>query len=351
LAAKTGTADGAAALLANIVLRDSRIDLSELLDGLLLANGVLPDFSSYSLVGILRQCHSSCPGNMAAKQSQAVMIAATDCSKNSDGCSKTIETGAFAGAHVVKSKIRTNFYADAMKHGIPPSVLTETIKHIGKKIDFHRALKRGDMFEIMYDDKRQMLYAKITTKRNSVAVYKYCSGKETGYYFSNGEKCIQNAGDGFFAQPLAGRVNVSDKFGGRRHPITGKYQYHTGVDLRANYGSPVYAICAGVVTRSSYYAGYGHCVDIKHASGYASRYGHLSKYAVRCGCKVKKGQVVGYVGSSGVSTGPHLHLELAHCSRVFNPLSMHMIPVAKAKVKNMRSFEAFKAKVSHEFRK
>ncbi|MGL4948321.1 MAG: M23 family metallopeptidase [Mycoplasma sp.] len=97
------------------------------------------------------------------------------------------------------------------------------------------------------------------------------------------------------------------------------------MDLRAPYGSPVFAIYDGVVTHASYHCGYGHCIEIKHASGYSSRYAHLSKYAVRVGSRVKKGQKIGMVGSSGVSTGAHLHLEFAKNNSVLNPFSVKMM--------------------------
>jgi len=146
---------------------------------------------------------------------------------------------------------------------------------------------------------------------------------------------------------------VSDRFGWRKHPINKRYHNHSGVDLRANYGAPVFSIYDGVVTRASYYAGYGHCVDIQHASGYSSRYAHLSKYDVRVGHRVKKGQIVGRVGRSGITTGTHLHLELAKNNVVLNPLSVKMMPSKKVygSVRNKSQFNTFKNKINNVFSK
>jgi murein DD-endopeptidase MepM/ murein hydrolase activator NlpD len=118
------------------------------------------------------------------------------------------------------------------------------------------------------------------------------------------------------------------------------------VDLIAAHGTPVYAVFDGVVTRASRYYGYGNCVDIQHASSYSSRYGHLSRCSVRCGARVRKGQLIGYSGSTGTSTGPHLHLELAKNNRVINPLSVKMIPEESGTVPHMGNFNILKKQIS-----
>jgi murein DD-endopeptidase MepM/ murein hydrolase activator NlpD len=250
---------------------------------------------------------------------------------------------------MIKSKIKSNFYVDARSLGIPASVVDSIIKTLSEKIDFRRSLNKGDKFEILYSKKNEMLYTKITTKKREFSVYRFTNGKSSAYYFANGEKSCSVAHNNFFGLPLNGKLSVSDRYGWRRHPFTGQYHHHTGVDLRAAYGSSVLAIYDGVVTRASYYCGYGHCVDIKHASGYSSRYAHLSKYAVRVGNQVKKGQVIGKVGSSGISTGAHLHLELAKNNAVLNPFSVKMLPTEKASVTDKYKFNILKKKISNTF--
>ncbi|MDR2780900.1 MAG: M23 family metallopeptidase [Holosporaceae bacterium] len=258
---------------------------------------------------------------------------------------KIISSGEFAGAKFVKSVIKSNFYCDARKLGIPASVVDNVIGNLSSKVDFRRALNKGDEFEIIYNQKNVMLYSKIVTKRKQASVYRVANKASSAYYFDNGVKVAARSNSNVFGQPLKGRLFVSSAFGNRVHPIRGVRHMHTGVDLRAQYGTPVYAVFDGVVTRASPYDGYGNCVDVRHASGYSSRYGHLSRYAVRSGANVKRGQLLGYTGSSGTSTGPHLHFELARNNSVLNPLSVKMMPDEVEMAPNMRAFNILKKQI------
>ena len=256
-----------------------------------------------------------------------------------------IASGPYNGGTLISGKIKSNFYVDAKREGIPAGVIDNVISKLSSKINFRQSLKKGDSFEIAFNGSKELLFAKINTKKSKVSVYKY--GKE-GYFFENGQKAVRVATSSF-GSPLKGGMRISSRYGFRRHPVTGKLKRHTGVDLKANYGTPVYAIYDGTVTRATNYSGYGKCIDIAHKSGYSSRYAHLSRFAVRSGSKVKKGQLIGYSGSSGVSTGPHLHLELAKNSRTINPLSVKMIPEEKsvATVSNMTRFSSLKRYVNN----
>jgi murein DD-endopeptidase MepM/ murein hydrolase activator NlpD len=273
-------------------------------------------------------------------------IATTAANQTSVSPVKIVSKGELAGSKFVKSVIASNFYKDARRLGVPASVVDSVIKNLSSKIDFKRALKKGDSFEIVYGPRNVMLYSKIVTKRRQASIYRFTNRGNSAYYFENGEKADTSNRSHYFGQPLGGKLQVSSAFGARVHPMSGIFKVHTGVDLRTQYGSPVYAIFDGVVTRASSYHGYGHCVDIKHGSGYSSRYGHLSRYSVRCGSKVKKGQVIGYSGSSGTSTGPHLHMELAKNNRVINPLSVKMTPREAEMVPNAAGFNRLKKQIA-----
>ncbi|MBR1734922.1 MAG: M23 family metallopeptidase [Alphaproteobacteria bacterium] len=262
----------------------------------------------------------------------------------------TVNIPGYNVATFAKGEIHSNFYVDARKMGIPANVVDTVVKTLSRKVNFKHSLKRGDKFEIIYSSKN-MLYARIITKRSNIAVYKFSKGKSSDYYFSNGERCVQTDRNSGFGQPLFGRLSVSAPFGWRKHPITGRFHSHSGVDLRATYGTPVHAIYDGVVKRASPYAGYGNCIDIQHVGGYSSRYAHLSRYAVRYGARVRKGQVIGYVGATGMATGAHLHLELAKNNRVVNPLSVKMIPEQKTVVANRQQFEFFKRQIDNTLKK
>ncbi len=260
--------------------------------------------------------------------------------KNRPAPISVIKSGPFEGGSFVAGTIRSNFYVDARRSGVPAGIIDSIINKLSSKIDFRHSLKKGDKFEVAFNGKRDLLYAKITTKYKEASVYK--CGKE-GYFFANGDKITASKNNNTFGLPLKGGIRVSSHYGYRKHPVTGRYSRHTGVDLIASYGTPVYAVFDGVVTRASRYSGYGNCIDIRHASGYSSRYGHLSRFAVHSGTRVKKGQVIAYTGSTGVSTGPHLHLELARNNVPINPLSVKMLPEITGRVSSMYKLNNLKA--------
>lgn len=103
---------------------------------------------------------------------------------------------------------------------------------------------------------------------------------------------------------------VTSGFGWRVHPITGDSEFHQGIDIAASEGTSVVAAASGTISSRGWYGGYGRLIIIDHGNGIETRYGHLSGYAVDQGGEVSAGQVVGYIGSSGISTGPHLHFEV-----------------------------------------
>ncbi|MGM9583786.1 MAG: peptidoglycan DD-metalloendopeptidase family protein [Phascolarctobacterium sp.] len=113
---------------------------------------------------------------------------------------------------------------------------------------------------------------------------------------------------------------ISSDFGGRANPFDGySSDYHPGIDIAANYGTPVYASASGYVQRAGWYGGYGKYIKISHDYGYATAYGHLSSIEIDSGDYVNKGQLIGYVGSTGYSTGPHLHFEVLLYGKQVNP--------------------------------
>jgi murein DD-endopeptidase MepM/ murein hydrolase activator NlpD len=114
---------------------------------------------------------------------------------------------------------------------------------------------------------------------------------------------------------------LSSRFGTRNDPITGKRAWHSGVDFAGKDGSSVIAVAAGVVVYAAPRSGYGLLVELNHGSGFKTLYGHHKKLHVRVGDIVKKGQVIGSMGSSGRSTGPHVHFEVYKNGRVVDPAS------------------------------
>jgi murein DD-endopeptidase MepM/ murein hydrolase activator NlpD len=115
---------------------------------------------------------------------------------------------------------------------------------------------------------------------------------------------------------------LSSNVGARKDPITGGADYHEGLDISADHGSPVFATADGTIKLAAREGSYGNLVTIDHGYGLETRYGHLSRYHVKQGAKVKRGDVVGYVGSTGRSTGSHLHYEVRVNGRLLNPLQL-----------------------------
>ena len=126
-----------------------------------------------------------------------------------------------------------------------------------------------------------------------------------------------------------GRAMLTSRFGMRTHPLLGLRRAHTGIDLAAPTGTPVFATARGTVTAASWQGGYGLLVAVSHGAGLQTRYAHLSRIAVYPGQSVKAGDLIGHVGSTGRSTGPHLHYELRQNGQALNPLHATHAPQAR----------------------
>jgi murein DD-endopeptidase MepM/ murein hydrolase activator NlpD len=138
--------------------------------------------------------------------------------------------------------------------------------------------------------------------------------------------------------PTQGRI--TSNFGYRTHPVLFFRRLHKGMDIGAPHGAPIYAVLDGTVQAAGRAGGYGNFVKLAHAGGLGSGYGHISRFAVRAGQRVRQGQVIGYVGSTGMSTGPHLHWEVWKNGRAINPKSISFTSVARLSGEEFRRFKA-----------
>ena len=223
--------------------------------------------------------------------------------------------------------ITSSLYETARYGGIPEPLVGELINAYSYDVDFQRDIKSGDALEVLFEQTRteegvvvqggQVLHATLTLGGKDIAIYRYTdSGGSSGYYNAKGES-IRKA---LLKTPING-ARISSRYGKRRHPVLGYTKMHKGVDFAAPTGTPVFAAGDGVVERASRYGGYGKYVRIRHNGKYASAYAHLHRYGkdIRAGRRVKQGQVIGYVGSTGRSTGPHLHYEILAYGKQINP--------------------------------
>ena len=126
-------------------------------------------------------------------------------------------------------------------------------------------------------------------------------------------------GTGTYAWPLPNNSSISSEYKNRVNPITGKHEKHTGIDVRAPSGTAIHAADSGVVILAKWSGGYGNCTIIDHGNGMSTLYAHQSRLGASVGQKVEKGEVMGYVGTTGNSTGNHLHFEVRKNGKHLNP--------------------------------
>ena len=218
---------------------------------------------------------------------------------------------------VVKSSIKNNLYSSAMESKIEPNIIIEFARIFGFEVDFQRDIRKDDWFEIYYEkfeddngkvrDTGKIIYASMFVNREEINLYNFKDKGEEEYYDIKGKSITKS----LMKTPING-ARLSSSFGMRKHPILGYNKMHRGTDFAAPSGTPIMASGSGTVTRARWCGGGGNCVKIKHNSTYETIYAHMKAFAkgIKEGRKVKQGQIIGYVGSTGMSTGPHLHYEV-----------------------------------------
>ncbi len=216
-----------------------------------------------------------------------------------------------------ESIILESLYKSAINQKIPANIIVEFARIYGFQVDFQRDIRKKDSFQIMYeiflDDKKNIietgniLYANLKLSGESNSLYYFDSKDSQGHYDKSG-KSVQKA---LMKTPING-ARLSSSFGMRKHPIDGFNKMHRGTDFAAPMGTPIMASGNGIIKKAGWCGGGGNCVVIKHNSTYQTVYAHMSKFAkgIRKGVRVKQAQIIGYVGSTGKSTGPHLHYEV-----------------------------------------
>ena len=213
--------------------------------------------------------------------------------------------------------ILDSLYRSASSQKIPASMIIEFARIYGFQVDFQRDIRKKDSFQIMYEvfvddndkiiESGEILFANLKLSGESNSLYYFDKKGSEGHYDKNG-KSVKKA---LMKTPING-ARLSSPFGMRKHPIDGFNKMHRGTDFAAPMGTPIMASGDGVIKKAGWCGGGGNCVVIKHNSIYQTVYAHMSKFAksIRSGVRVKQGQVIGYVGSTGKSTGPHLHYEV-----------------------------------------
>ena len=248
--------------------------------------------------------------------------------------------------------IKQSLYKAATDQKIPPNTIIEFARIYGFQVDFQRDIRKLDKFQIMYEiftDKNNkvietgnILFANLKLSGQDNSLYYYDKKKNEGHYDKNG-KSVQKA---LMKTPINGS-RLSSSFGMRKHPIDGYNKMHRGTDFAAPKGTPIMASGNGIVTKASWCGGGGNCVKIKHNSIYETVYAHMSKFArgIKKGVRVKQGQIIGYVGSTGKSTGPHLHYEVIVNGKKVNSQTLKLPSGKILKGKKREIFETNRIKL------
>ena len=252
----------------------------------------------------------------------------------------------------IQGLVGASLYRSARAAGVPAKIIEAYIKAMATRLSIGRDVTSADSFDLVVARERaatgetrigELLFAGLDQGRHKLQLVRFgadASNEDAnigGWFDANG----QTERRAVSGMPVTGRITSS--FGLRMHPLLGFTRMHKGLDIGAPYGSPIHAMTDGIVAFAGRTGGYGNFVKLVHGGGMASGYGHMSRIAVSSGTRVRQGQVIGYVGSTGMSTGPHLHWEVWRNGAAINPRSVSFSSVAALSGEKLR---AFKAKVA-----
>jgi murein DD-endopeptidase MepM/ murein hydrolase activator NlpD len=250
--------------------------------------------------------------------------------------------------------IRDSLYLTAARASLPPPLTAELIKLFSWDVDFQRDIHAGNTIEVLYeqvvleDDAREIvpgdiLYARLGLSTRGIDAYRFEQPDGTVNYFDRSGRSLRKS---LLRTPVDG-ARVSSRFGMRKHPILGYSRMHKGIDFAAPPGTPIFAAGGGRVEAAGRNGGYGNYVRIRHNGAYATAYAHMSRIAdgIRDDAQVSQGQIIGYVGSTGSSTGPHLHYEIIYQGEQVNPLSVRQAALDQLQGEQLASFQREVARI------
>lgn len=273
-------------------------------------------------------------------------------SRNFDGALRVRELAERVNQEVTvaSGEIHGSLHQSAVALGADSSVIAKMIPLFAHRLDFSRDIRAGDPFTMVFERSvtesgvtvatGDLLYAEL----KGVRFYRYQpAGASQAQYFDQDGKNIR----GFLLQTPIDGARISSNYGMRRHPIAGYRRMHQGIDFAAGYGTPVVAAADGVVVEARRWGGYGNWVRVRHSDGWETGYAHLSRFGsgIRAGQRVRQGQVIAYVGSTGASTGPHLHYELWRHGQRVNPRGARVPQGTILSGRELAAFQAQRARI------
>ena len=249
--------------------------------------------------------------------------------------------------------ISDSLYLSGIRSGVDIKTISEAIRILSFSIDFQRDIWRNDEFEILfkeeylkYDNLKkksgEILFVSLDLQSgNSLKLYRFKNKKDVVEYFDEKGKSAKKL---LMKTPIDG-ARLSSGFGMRKHPILGYKKKHRGIDFAAPKGTPVYAAGDGVIEEKGRKGAYGKYIRIRHPNNFKTAYAHLSKFRKIPGGRVKQGQIIGYVGSTGRSTGPHLHYEVLKNNIRINPQKLKLPSGRSLKGEELEEFLLEKNKI------
>ena len=265
---------------------------------------------------------------------------------------KTIITNLNKKIIFKEGKITQSLYKTAVDLNVQPNIIIEFARIYGFQVDFQRDIRKNDNFQIMYEvfqddngkvfETGNIVFADLKLSGTNNSFYYFNKKGSEGHYDQNG-KSVEKA---LMKTPING-ARLSSAFGMRKHPIDGYNKMHRGTDFAAPMNTPIMASGSGIITRARWCGGGGNCVKIKHNSTYETVYAHMKNFArgIKEGVRIKQGQIIGYVGSTGKSTGPHLHYEVIKNGKKINSQKLKLPSGKILKDKERKAFEVIKIKL------
>lgn len=247
----------------------------------------------------------------------------------------------------IRGIVGQSLYRSARAAGAPASAVQDFIKALDGQIDLNRSVRSTDEFDMIVAYRRaatgerqagQVLYAGI--ERNGEPKTQMMRWGQDGIFYEASGVGEQRNG---LIAPVPGRITSG--FGMRRHPILGYRRMHSGIDFRARHGTPIVAVTDARVSAAGRMGGCGNAVRLDHGNGLSTRYCHMSRIAASRGQSVRRGQVIGYVGSTGLSTGPHLHYEMYRGGRAIDPRGVRFVRRAQLEGRELVEFRAALARL------
>ncbi|MEG3176824.1 peptidoglycan DD-metalloendopeptidase family protein [Sphingomonas sp. RB3P16] len=240
----------------------------------------------------------------------------------------------------IQGPVGSSLYRSARAAGVPVKLVETYIKAIASKVAIGH-VGRDDSYDLVIERKRaatgetqlgNLLFAGLDHGSTKTQLVQWTDGT---WYEASGHAERQ----GMFTMPVS-MARITSSFGMRFHPLLGFTRMHKGIDIGTPWGTPIHAPADGTITYAGRSGGYGNFIKLSHGGGIETHYGHLSRFATRAGQHVARGDVIGYSGNSGISTGPHLHWEVLRGGVAVNPRGFSFSSVAALSGEQLRQFRA-----------